>query len=298
MSKIFTSKIDRCFKCIHLNPLNKDLLLLQINGITRLGLKNISYSNVERNSNNIYVKRKTMDSLFDTDLYSINIEVNARNLDYINVRNMSYNCDAYSNSTKVSKIYNERKQFIQINYSYGIKSNKPINVYMMRDEDNNLYVKNFIIYEINMDYIMDYWYNRNKQQVNIEMAKKYKYIIMLNLNYDDLNELIEITKDERIVKYMEELKKVNCDPKYRQYLTKEEDDLFIRNSLIEEGEKRGIKVGEKRGIKVGEKRGIEIQKEKTLKGMLIENIPLESISRILKMPLEQIRQYQQQLIKG
>ena len=68
MSKIFTSKNDRCFKSIHLNPLNKDLLLLQINGITGLGLKYISYSNVERNSNNIYVKRKTLDSLFDTDL--------------------------------------------------------------------------------------------------------------------------------------------------------------------------------------------------------------------------------------
>ena len=194
---------------------------------------------------------------------------------------MSYNCDAYSNSTKVSKKYDEKKQFIQINYSYGLKGNKPINIYMMRDEDNNLYVRNFIIYEINMDYIMDYWYNRNKQQVNIEMAKKYKYIIMLNLNYDDLNELIEITKDERIVKYMEELKKVNCNPKYRRYLTDEEDDLFIRNTLIEEGEKRG------------EKRGIEIQKENTLKGMLIENMPLDSISRILKMPLEQIKQYQQ-----
>ena len=185
--------------------------------------------------------------MIENEVYSINIEVNAKNLDYVKPRNTSYNCDVYSNDTKIRGVYDEKKSIIQINYSYGLKYNEPIRVYTISDENNNKYVKNFKIYEVNMDCIMDYWYNRNKQQVNINMIKKYKYFIMLNLKYDELKELIEITKDERIVKYMEELKKVNSNPKYRRFISEEEDELFIKNSLIQQGRKIGEKRGEKRG---------------------------------------------------
>ena len=46
---------------------------------------------------------------------------------------------------------------------------------------------------------MKYWYNKNKQEVNINKIIEYRYFIMLSLNLNELEELYEITKDERNV---------------------------------------------------------------------------------------------------
>ena len=209
-------------KCIHLNPSNQNLLLLQIFEVTGIKIDMINYSNVERNSDNIFVKRKTLDCLIDPELYSFNIEVNARNEEYVRPRNTSYNCDVYSNDTKVRGVYDEKKDIIQINYSYGLRYyNEAIRIYTISDESNNQYVKNFKIYEINMDYIMKFCYSKNKQESNFNCIYKYRYFIMLNLDYDGLNELIKITNDERIVKYMEELIRVNSNPKFRRFISEE-----------------------------------------------------------------------------
>ena len=264
-------------------------MFLQIKEAIGISINDFNYSNVERNSNNIYVKRKILDTLIDNDFYSINIEVNGRNLDFVKPRNTSFNCDVYSNDTKIRGVYDEKKSIIQINYSYGLKYNEPLRVYTISDKNNNQYVKNFKIYEINMDYIMDYWYNRNKQEVNIDMIKKYKYFIMLDLKYDDLEELIEITQDERIVKYMEELKKVNSNPKYRSFISEEEDELFIKNSLIQQGRRIGEEYGEKRGEKRGFAKG-ELKKQfEIAKNLLKDKMSIDSISKYTGLSINQIK---------
>ena len=304
----YTCKYDKCFKCIFLNPLNQDLLTLMIKESTDLNFNKIRYSNIEKNVN-IFIRRKYLDLNLDSTNAVINIEVNGFNKNYIKPRNTSFMCDNYSNHTLVNNEYTEEKQIIQINYTYGIKSKVPIKKYKILNtdrSDDEPFVKNFIIYEIYMEYIMNFWYNRNKQEVNSKNLKniiKYRYFIMLNLNLDELKELIEITNnDERIVKFMEEIKKVNTIPEYRQYITEEQDYQFRLNSERHEGEKRGLEIGEKRGLEIGEKRGLEIgeqkQKEKTIIEMLKENFPIDVISRILKVPMDQVKKYQHQAMKG
>ena len=215
--EFYTCKNDKCFKCLFLNPLNQDLLTIMIKQSTDLIFKNITYANTERNVN-IYIKRKYLDLNLDSNNAIINIEVNGSNKNYIKPRNTSYMCDNYSNHTLVNNEYTEDKQIIQLNYTYGMRSKVPIKKYKILNtdrNDNKPFVKNFIIYEINMEYMMNFWYNRNKQEVNKNFKNiiKYKYFIMLNLKLDELKELINITNhDERIVKFMEELKKVNTIP--------------------------------------------------------------------------------------
>ena len=304
----FTCKYDKCFKCIFLNPLNQDLLTLLIKESTDLIFKNITYSNIEKNVN-IYIRRKYLDINLDSNEAIIGIEVNGYKEKYIRPRNTSFMCDSYSNYTLVNNKYSEDKLIVQINYTYKVKSKVPIKKYKILNtdrSDNKPFVKNFIIYEIYMDYIMNFWYNRNKQEVNKRALKniiKYKYFIMMNLNLEELKELIKITNnDERIVKYMEELKKVNTIPEYRQYITEEQDYQFKLNSVEYEGEKRGLEIGKKRGLEIGKKRGLEIgekkQKEKTIIEMLKENMPIDLISKILKIPKEQIKKYEHQDMKG
>lgn len=45
------------------------------------------------------------------------------------------------------------------------------------NEKGELYVKNFIIYEINMDYYDKIWYSKNEEEI-----KKNQYMIMLDLD--------------------------------------------------------------------------------------------------------------------
>lgn len=166
--KYYTCKNDKCFKCLFLNPLNQDLLTLLIRESTDLVFKNITYSNIEKNVN-MYIRRKYLDLNLDSSEAIIGIEVNGYDRKYIKPRNTSFICDSYSNHTLVNNEYTEEKQIIQINYTYGVKSKVPIKKYKILNtdrSDNKPFVKNFIIYEVYMEYIMKFWYNRNKQDVN------------------------------------------------------------------------------------------------------------------------------------
>ena len=295
MDEFYLACNDKCFKCIFQNPQNQYLLGLLIESVTGCKYSNMNYSNVEKNIN-MYIKRKYLDMNLDSKDAIVNIEMNRFNRNYINPRNTSFICDCYSNNVLKNGKYTEDKDVIQINFSYGIKGNVPIKKYMILNinrNDQKPRVKNFKIYEVNMDYIMKYWYNRNKQEVNIDRIIEYRYFIMLSLNLNELEELYEITKDERIRDFMKELEKVNTLPEFRQFITEEQDKEFILNTVRYEGEKRGEKRGEARGQRIGEargeKKGALKSKFETAKNMLREKFSIETISRLTGLSINQIK---------
>ena len=218
------------------------------------------------------VRRKYLDLLFDSNEAIVGIEVNGFNKKYIYPRNTAFICDCYSNYTLVNKEYSEDKLIIQINFSYGIKDDIPIRKYMIRDKEDKLFVKNFVIYEINMDYCLNFWYNKHIVNDYLFYINKYKYFIMLGLDLDELKELIDITGDERIVKFMNELKKVNENPKFREFITEEQDKEFILNSVRNEGIEQGIG-----------QRNIEIANN-----MIKDNISVATISKYTGLSINQI----------
>ena len=136
-----------------------------------------------------------------------------------------------------------------------------------------------------MDYVMKYWYNKNKQEVNIKKIIEYRYFIMLSLNLNELDELYEITKDERIRDFMKELEKVNTLPQFRQFITEEQDKEFILNTVRYEGEK----IGEKRGETRGERKGILKSKLETARNMLKDKVNIDTISKYTGLTLSQIK---------
>ena len=94
---------------------------------------------------------------------------------YLHPRNMSYLCDVYSHDVLVWDEYNEDVMYIQINLSYGLKDDKLNRIYKMMDKDGKNYVNNFIIYKLNMDRYMKFWYNGDKRKINTEYKFK-KYV--------------------------------------------------------------------------------------------------------------------------
>ena len=115
-----------------------------------------------------------------------------------------------------------------------------IREYKIRDKHNNEFIKNFIIYDINMEKVKDIWYSKSKKEI-----ENNKYLIMLDLDLEELDGLSKISKDRRVNKYMDEVKRVNEDPEFREFISAEEDNRKIENSIKKELREDGIKEGQK-----------------------------------------------------
>ena len=273
-----------------MNEANKDLLIYLLEGVLKLKIKKVEYLNLEQNSDNIYVKRKHFDLFLKTDIGNIQVEVNASNLNYVKPRNMSYLCAIYSHHVLKGQNYTQETKIIQINFSYGLQDTEDMRVYYVQDKSQKHYVENFTIYEINMEKYINYWYTKDKEKIEAN-----KEIIMLDLGLEELK-LLSL-KDGMVKKYMEEIKRVNEDPDFFEYMSAEEDNRKIENSIrqemterglkegLEKGMKKGREIGLKQGIQQGMEQGIEQGIEQGLK-QGIEQGQIKAKKEMAKLMLE------------
>ena len=80
-----------------------------------------------------------------------------------------------------------------------------------------------------MDKIKDIWYSNSRNEI-----EKYKYLIMLDLNQEELKTLEELSQDRSVDKYMKTIEEVNQNPDFREFMSAEEDNRKIKNSLRRE----------------------------------------------------------------
>ena len=286
ITKFYTCRYDRAFKEVFMNEKNKDLLIYLLEGILKVKIKEVEYLNLEQNVDNIYVKRKHFDLNLKTDVGRIQVEVNASDLGYVRPRNMSYLCGIYSHHVLKGQNYNQDTKIIQINFSYHLKDKEALRIYYVQDKTTKKYVENFIIYEINMEKYMSFWYTRDVQAI-----EKNKEIIMLDLGLEELKTLSK--KDRMVAKYMEEIKRVNEDPDFYEFISAEEDNRKIENSIREEMKEKGLKEGLEQGLEQGkEKAKKEI--EKIVLSMLEEGLDINTISKYTKLEKKFIENCQKQ----
>ena len=287
ITKFYTCRYDRAFKEVFMNEKNKDLLIYLLEGILKVKIKEVEYLNLEQNVDNVSVKRKHFDLNLKTDIGRIQVEVNASDLGYVRPRNMSYLCDVYSHHVLKGQNYREDVKIIQINFSYGLKDTKALRVYYIQDEEEKKYVENFVIYEINMEKYMSFWYTNNVQEI-----EKNKEIIMLDLGLEELKTLSK--KDRMVEKYMDELKRVNEDPDFHVFMSAEEDNRKIENSIREEMIEKGLKEGMEKGLKQGLEQGLEQANRQIVMSMLEEGLDINTISKYTKLEKNFIENCQKQ----
>lgn len=277
MEKFYTCRYDRAFKEVFMKEENKDILSKLLESILKVEIEKIEFLNLERNVDNINIKRKHLDLYLETNIGKIQVEVNSSNHKYIRPRNFSYLCDIYSHNVLVGESYKEDKLIIQINFNYGVSSESNIEKYMLKSDTNKTYIENFIIYEINMEKYKEIWYNRDEKKI-----EENKYIIMLDLLPEELENLSK--RNRMVLKYMSELERVNESPKFREFMSAEEDNRKIENSLREEYKEEGLAEGREQGIKEGIKESsISIAKK-----MLQKNMDLNLISEVTELPIEEL----------
>ena len=193
--EFYTCKNDRAFKEVFLNPNNSDLLKALLEFILKIKIDKLEIKKTELLSGNVNIKDKRVDAIVHTGNKKIEIEINSQNKDYLHTRSTAYICNIYQSNANVGDTYNEDTDIIQVNLTWGLgRNNDEMKIYKIMNEKGELYVKNFIIYEINMDYYDKIWYSKNEEEI-----KKNQYMIMLDL---DKKELKNMLKDKIVDKYI------------------------------------------------------------------------------------------------
>ena len=277
MEAFYTCRNDRAFKEVFLNPNNSDLLKALLEFILKIKIDKLEIKKTELLSGNVNIKDKRVDAIVHTGNKKIEIEINSQNKDYLHTRSTAYICNIYQSNASVGDTYNEDTDIIQVNLTWGLgRNNDEMKIYKIMNEKGELYVKNFIIYEINMDYYDKIWYSKNEDEI-----KKNQYMIMLDL---DKKELKSMPKDKIVDKYITNVTIVNDDPEFQKYMSEEEDKKKIQNSLLSEAKEEGISQGIEQGYTSGINDGIK----QTAKSMLNKNMPIEDISDITGLSIEEI----------
>ena len=281
MATFYTCRNDRAFKEVFLNPDNSDLLKALLEFILKIKIDKLEIKKTELLSGNVNIKDKRVDAIVHTGNKKIEIEINSQNKDYLHTRSTAYICNIYQSNANVGDTYNEDTDIIQVNLTWGLgRNNDEMKIYKIMNEKGELYVKNFIIYEINMDYYDKIWYSKNEEEI-----KKNQYMIMLDL---DKKELENMPKDKIVDKYITNVTIVNDDPEFQKYMSEEEDKKKIQNSLLSEAKEEGISQGYTSGINDGISKGENKKSIEIAKNMLKKNMSIEDISDITGLSIEEI----------
>ena len=281
MEAFYTCRNDRAFKEVFLKPDNSDLLKALLEFILKIKIDKLEIKKTELLSGNVNIKDKRVDAIVHTGNKKIEIEINSQNKDYLHTRSTAYICNIYQSNASVGDTYNEDTDIIQVNLTWGLgRNNEEMKIYKIMNEKGELYVKNFIIYEINMDYYDKIWYSKNEEEI-----KKNQYMIMLDL---DKKELKNMPKDKIVDKYITNVTIINDDPEFQKYMSEEEDKRKIQNSLLSEAKEEGISQGYTSGINDGISKGENKKSIEIAKNMLKKNMSIEDISDITGLSIEEI----------
>ena len=281
MATFYTCRNDRAFKEVFLKPNNSDLLKALLEFILKIKIDKLEIKKTELLSGNVNIKDKRVDAIVHTGNKKIEIEINSQNKDYLHTRSTAYICNIYQSNASVGDTYNEDTDIIQVNLTWGLgRNNDEMKIYKIMNEKGELYVKNFIIYEINMDYYDKIWYSKNEEEI-----KKNQYMIMLDL---DKKELKNMPKDKIVDKYITNVTIINDDPEFQKYMSEEEDKRKIQNSLLSEAKEEGISQGYTSGINDGISKGENKKSIEIAKNMLKKNMSIEDISDITGLSIEEI----------
>ena len=176
--EFYTCKNDRAFKEVFLNPNNSDLLKALLEFILKIKIDKLEIKKTELLSGNVNIKDKRVDALVYTGNKKIEIEINSQYEKYLNPRNTAYICNTYQSHILARKEYNRQTDIVHVNLTWGLGAEEDVMTkYMIISENGKLFIKNFIIYEINMDYYNKLWYSKNEDEI-----KKNLYMIMLDLD--------------------------------------------------------------------------------------------------------------------
>ena len=256
---------------------HKGLLKWLLESCLDIKIDNLILKDKELSKKAKYSKGRVVDLLIESDNKMFNLEINNRPHDYNNDRNLGYLANLYGKSIDKSNDYKKINSCIQLNITSGKKEIELKSKYLLVDtlnESNNIWTDNFIIYEINVDLLKKLYYNKDIKSIN-----KYKPVIMLTLNKEELEEFS--LGDERIMEYKDKENELNSDDDFVTFISREEDQEKTENAL------RTIISEKNEELKTQKTKLNNVNIEHARK-MKEKNIDLNTISEITGLSIKEI----------
>ena len=260
---------------------HKGLLKWLLESCLDIKIDNLILKDKELSKKTKYSKGRVVDLLIESDNKMFNVEINNRPHDYNNDRNLGYLANLYGKSIDKSNDYKKINSCIQLNITSGKKDIELKSKYLLVDtlnESKNIWTDNFIIYEINVDLLKKLYYNKDIKSIN-----KYKPVIMLTLNKEELEEFS--LGDERIMEYKDKVNELNSDDDFVTFISREEDQEKTENAL------RTI-ISEKTEELKNSREELKTQRTKLniehARKMKEKNIDLNTISEITGLSIKEI----------
>ena len=270
---------------------HKGLLKWLLESCLDIKIDNLILKDKKLSKNTKYSKGRVVDLLIESDNKMFNVEINNRPHDYNNDRNLGYLANLYGKSIDKSNDYKKINSCIQLNITSGKKDIELKSKYLLVDtlnESNNIWTDNFIIYEINVDLLKKLYYNKDIKSIN-----KYKPVIMLTLNKEELEEFS--LGDERIMEYKDKVNELNSDDDFVTFISREEDQEKTENALRTIISEKNEELKNSREELKNSKEELKTQKTKLnnvniehARKMKEKNIDLNAISEITGLTIEEI----------
>ena len=276
--KFYTLRNDLVFKNVFLK--DKKRIKWLLDGILNMNVEIYNISNCELYKDRLYIRSKTIDSIIDTNYAYFNIELNDTFNDNKKIRNFYYQTSYLNQLVHVKEDYvSMEKPIIQININVSNTNTlEIINKYSINDNITyDEYLNIFYIININIDKIIDKWYNKLNQ--DLDYFNKYKYLLIIGMDEEKLKNL-EVN-DDMIKEIKEDVITLNKNPEFYQVMTEKEDNRRMMNTMFKEGETLGYE----RGIE----QGIVQEKITNARKMKKEKIPCETIQEITGLSLKTIK---------
>ncbi len=288
-TKLIPMSCDMVFKKMWGDPDNIDrlsALLSIILGIPYEKLRNrIEIIDSEKKVTNKAEKRQRFDILAKVKLSllgKVNLEMNI-GFDQTDIdRNTSYISHIFSSNIRSGEDYADMETVFQINFNdYDIcKENEDIiDKYYYMNKNFCILTEKLQIYHINIAKCKNIWYNEDIKKYNKLDQQVIRLCTLMTLtDEEEFRTCIgEIDMDELVKKDIEEVEQhLSADDEILAYYGSEEDLRKLELGKIKNAERRGIEQG---------------YIEKTMeiaRNMLLENIDLDTISRITKLTKEEI----------
>ena len=101
----------------------------------------------------------------------------------------------------------------------------------------------------------------------------------------DKEELKKLKKDKVVEEYMEKIERLNQNPMFINWITKEKDEEMIKNTQI----RRATEAGINEGISQGISQGMDAGKKEVAKSMLEDGMDVEKISKLTGLSIKEIQ---------
>ena len=170
--------------------------------------------------------------------------------------------------------YSTKTPVLAIDLTYGLGVERDlVDYYYYQNNKGEKYIDDLGTMVINMDKVMESWYNKNTKEV-----QENKHLICVYCGPEDLKILSK--GDKLVEEYTDAITKLNTNDQFRQIMTLEEENAKMDRSNLKRAEEKGFE----EGVNIGHEKG----QSDFIKQMLSNGATIEDISKMSGLPTEEI----------